>query len=152
VRNGGMGKKSKKKADVEKTPEAPIQAAPMVTPAEAPKVNPSSQPYEQLFIAISGLIGAGKTTLAKALAETMGLPAYYEPVADNEYLADFYADQKTFAFPLQIYLLNARFRQHQQIIWSGRGGVSDRSIYEDQIFAKILKDQVLLRFYVRECL
>jgi deoxyadenosine kinase len=94
----------------------------------------------QIFIAISGLIGAGKTTLAEALAEEMGLPVYYEPVVNNTYLSDFYGDQKKFAFPLQVYLLNNRFRQQQQIVWSGRGGVADRSIYEDGIFAKLLRD------------
>jgi len=39
---------------------------------------------------------------------------------------------------MQIYLLNARFQQHQQIIWTGEGGVQDRTIYEDSVFAKML--------------
>ena len=95
---------------------------------------------EHLFIAISGLIGSGKTTLATSLAEVMGLPAYYEPVTDNEYLADFYKDTARHSFPMQVYLLNSRFQQHQQIIWQGKGGVQDRSIYEDGIFAKMLAD------------
>lgn len=92
----------------------------------------------QLFVAISGLIGAGKTTLAEALSKELNLPVYYEPVVNNVYLADFYKDQKRYGFNLQVYLLNNRFRQQQQIIWSGKGGISDRSIYEDGIFAKML--------------
>ena len=47
---------------------------------------------QDLFIGIAGLIGAGKTTLADALAEHLELPVYYEPVGDNEYLEDFYRD------------------------------------------------------------
>lgn len=58
----------------------------------------------------------------------------YEPVIDNEYLNDFYRDQKKYSFTLQIYLLNNRFRQQQQIIWAGKGGVQDRTIYEDSVF------------------
>ena len=88
------------------------------------------------FIGISGIIGAGKTTLAQALGEELHLPVYYENVAGNSYLADFYADQAKYAFPLQVHLLNQRFRQHQQIIWTG-GGVQDRTIYEDTVFAKV---------------
>ena len=55
-----------------------------------------------LFISISGLIGAGKTTLATKLAEKMNLPCFYEPVIDNTYLADFYKDPARFSFPLQV--------------------------------------------------
>lgn len=91
-----------------------------------------------VHIAITGLIGAGKTTLCESLSKALGLPAYYESVIDNAYLNDFYADQEKFSFPLQVYLLNQRFRQQQQLIWSGLGGVQDRSIYEDSIFAKML--------------
>ena len=93
---------------------------------------------QDLFIGIAGLIGAGKSTLARALGEHTGLPVYYEPVQDNEYLADFYADTAKYAFSMQIYLLNRRFQQHQEIIWQGGGAVQDRTIYEDAIFAKTL--------------
>lgn len=78
---------------------------------------------EGLFIGISGLIGAGKSTLATALAKELNLPVYYEPVIDNEYLADFYQDMQKYSFQLQVYLLNKRFKQQQQIIWEGKGGV-----------------------------
>lgn len=55
-----------------------------------------------IFISISGLIGAGKTTLATKLAEKMDLPCFYEPVIDNEYLTDFYRDPARYSFPLQV--------------------------------------------------
>ncbi len=91
-----------------------------------------------LFIGIAGMIGAGKSTLAKALGEHLDLPVYYEPVGDNEYLADFYRDTKRYSFATQIYLLNRRFQQHQEVIWRGGGGVQDRTIYEDAVFARML--------------
>jgi deoxyadenosine kinase len=69
---------------------------------------------------------------------------HYEPVTDNEYLADFYRDTKRYSFAMQIYLLNRRFQQHQEIIWRGRGGVQDRTIYEDAIFARTLRDMELM--------
>jgi len=103
-----------------------------------------AQRLQDLFIGIAGLIGAGKTTLAEALGQHLGLPVYYEPVADNEYLADFYRDTARYAFATQIYLLNRRFQQHQEIIWRGGGGVQDRTIYEDAVFAKTLVDQALM--------
>ncbi|MEE2789815.1 MAG: deoxynucleoside kinase [Myxococcota bacterium] len=99
---------------------------------------------QDMFIGIAGLIGAGKTTLADALGQHLKLPVYYEPVADNEYLADFYRDPKQYAFATQIYLLNRRFQQHQEVIWRGGGGVQDRTIYEDAVFAKTLVNQNLL--------
>ena len=96
------------------------------------------------FIGIAGLIGVGKSTLCKALASHLGLDAYHEPVADNEYLNDFYADTARWAFPMQVYLLNRRFQQHQEIIWRGQGAVQDRTIYEDSIFAKVCVDLGLM--------
>ena len=74
---------------------------------------------EDNFIGISGIIGAGKTTLATELGKLMNLPVYYEPVVGNEYLSDFYRDMKRYSFSFQIYLLNERFRQHQQVLWNG---------------------------------
>ena len=96
---------------------------------------------EDNFIGISGLIGAGKTTLAKALGKVLNLPVYYEPVIENEYLEDFYRDMKRYSFSFQIYLLNCRFRQHQQVLWNGTGGIQARTLYEDSIFAKVLYEE-----------
>jgi deoxyadenosine kinase len=97
-----------------------------------------------MFISIAGLIGAGKTTLAQSLGAHLQLDVHYEPVADNEYLEDFYRDTARYSFAMQVYLLNRRFQQHQEIIWRDRGGVQDRTIYEDAIFAKTLRDQELM--------
>jgi deoxyadenosine kinase len=104
----------------------------------------ASARMENVFIGISGLIGAGKSTLAKSLADKLGLPVYYEPVADNEYLQDFYADIKKYSFAMQVYLLNRRFQQQQQIVWQGAGGVQDRTIYEDSVFARMLRNAGLM--------
>ncbi len=93
---------------------------------------------EDIFIGIAGLIGAGKSTLATSLGQKLSIPVYYEPVDDNEYLADFYTDTAKHSFAMQIYLLNRRFQQHQEIIWRGGGGIQDRTIYEDAVFAKML--------------
>ena len=100
--------------------------------AAAPEV------FGNIFIGIAGMIGAGKSTLAKALGDHLGIDTYYEPVADNEYLEDFYGDTARYSFAMQVYLLNRRFQQHQEIIWRGRSAVQDRTIYEDSIFAKML--------------
>ena len=96
---------------------------------------------EDNFIGISGLIGAGKTTLARELGKVLNLPVYYEPIIENEYLEDFYKDMKRYSFSFQIYLLNCRFRQHQQVLWNGTGGIQDRTLYEDSIFAKVLYEE-----------
>lgn len=104
----------------------------------------TTSPLGKAFLGIAGLIGAGKTTLAKALGEHLKLDVHYEPVIDNEYLDDFYRETARYSFAMQIYLLNRRFQQHQEIIWRGRGGVQDRTIYEDAIFAKTLRDMGLM--------
>lgn len=104
----------------------------------------SSSGLENTFIGISGIIGAGKTTLAEAIGRQLSLDVYYEPVDDNEYLEDFYSDIKRYCFPMQVYLLNKRFHQHQQIIWKGKGGVQDRTIYEDSVFAKMFVESGMM--------
>jgi deoxyadenosine kinase len=100
--------------------------------------------FENLFIGIAGMIGAGKSTLATALGKNLDIDVYYEPVDNNEYLADFYRDTKRYSFATQIYLLNRRFQQHQEIIWRGRSAVQDRTIYEDSIFARMLAETGLM--------
>ena len=104
----------------------------------------TSSKMKDVFIGISGLIGAGKSTLARSLADRLQLPVHLEPVADNEYLEDFYGDIAKYSFPMQVYLLNRRFQQQQQIIWQGAGGVQDRTIYEDSVFARMLRNAGLM--------
>lgn len=87
-------------------------------------------------IAICGNIGSGKTTLAEKLAKHYGWLPLYESVDQNPYLRDFYGDMTRWAFHLQIYFLNTRFKQVIQIRENERTIVQDRTIYEDAyIFA-----------------
>jgi len=87
-------------------------------------------------IAICGNIGSGKTTLAQKLARHYGWEALIEAVDDNPYLRDFYEDMPRWAFHVQIYFLNSRFRQVNEIRVNEKTTVQDRTIYEDAyIFA-----------------
>lgn len=91
-------------------------------------------------IAICGNIGCGKTTLTEKLARHYGWTPLYESVEQNPYLRDFYQDMTKWAFHLQIYFLNSRFRQVIQIRGSNGPTIQDRTIYEDAyIFAANLR-------------
>jgi deoxyadenosine/deoxycytidine kinase len=90
-------------------------------------------------IAIAGNIGSGKTVLAEKLSRHYGWHALFESVDKNPYLRDFYFDMERWAFHLQIYFLNSRFQQVNEIRNNKRPTVQDRTIYEDAyIFAKNL--------------
>lgn len=99
-----------------------------------------------MHIAITGNIGAGKTTLTQMLGEHYGWEVLYEAVEGNPYLADFYQDMERWAFNLQIYFLNSRFAQVQKIrSLTYTTVVQDRTIYEDAyIFARNLYDSGIL--------
>ena len=62
-----------------------------------------------MHIAVAGNIGSGKTTLTKLLAKHYGWSPRFEPVDNNPYLEDFYADMSRWSFNLQIYFLNKRY-------------------------------------------
>ena len=95
-----------------------------------------------MHIAVAGNIGCGKTTLTRMLAQRYGWTPRYESVADNPYLADFYADMERWAFNLQIYFLNRRFKEVVEISKSEEIIIQDRTIFEDAcIFAPNLHDQ-----------
>ncbi len=89
-----------------------------------------------MHVAVAGNIGAGKTTLTKSLAKHYKWEAQLEDVVDNPYLDDFYNQMERWSFNLQVYFLNSRFRQVNQIQGSGKDIIQDRTIYEDaHIFA-----------------
>lgn len=106
--------------------------------------------YTQTFgpknniIGISGIIGVGKSTLTKKLGKELEYDIINEPVETNEYLSNFYQNMSKYSFPMQVYLLNHRFKQHQQMVWADKSSIQDRTIYEDVIFAKMLKEAEMM--------
>ena len=98
-----------------------------------------------MHIAVTGNIGAGKTTLTTMLAKHYGWETQFEDVDHNPYLDDFYQDMSKWSFALQMYFLGSRFRQVKEIRESGKNIIQDRTIYEDAyIFAENLNEMNLL--------
>ncbi len=97
------------------------------------------------YIAVAGNIGAGKTTLSTQLAKYFNWSVHYEDADDNPYLADFYNDMQRWAFNLQIYFLNSRYKQVLKILNGEKTVIQDRTIYEDaHIFAPNLHEMGLM--------
>jgi len=97
------------------------------------------------FVAVAGNIGVGKSTLVTMLCERLGWQPFYEPVAENPYLADFYRDMRAWAFHSQIFFLTHRLRTHRQLIDHPTSAIQDRSVYEDaEVFAHNLYRQGLI--------
>ena len=111
----------------------------------------SSQSYKinnlrQLkHIAVTGNIGAGKTTLCSKLAQHYGWDVRYEEANGNPYLDDFYHDMKRWSFNLQVFFLNSRYSQLLDIRDGDAVVIQDRTIYEDAyIFAPNLYEMELM--------
>jgi len=97
-------------------------------------VRDSSDPKR--FVAVAGNIGVGKSTLVELLSNRLGWSPYYEPVGENPYLADFYADMTAWAFQSQIFFLTRRLLTHRSLLDHPTSAIQDRSVYEDaEIFA-----------------
>jgi deoxyadenosine/deoxycytidine kinase len=94
------------------------------------------------FVAVAGNIGVGKSTLVEMLCKKLGWEPFYEPVAENPYLADFYEDMPTWSFHSQIFFLSHRLRSHNDLANHPTSVIQDRSVYEDaEIFAQNLVRQ-----------
>ena len=94
------------------------------------------------FVAVAGNIGVGKSTLVDLLCRELGWKPFYEPEAENPYLADFYRDMESWAFHSQIFFLTHRLRIHRRLIDHTNSVIQDRSVYEDaEVFARNLYAQ-----------
>jgi deoxyadenosine/deoxycytidine kinase len=101
----------------------------------------AEQPMKS-FVVLAGNIGAGKSTLVSMMCDRLGWQPYYEPVEENPYLADFYADMSRWAFHSQVFFLTHRARAHRALMDASLPVVQDRSFYEDaEVFAKALHRQ-----------
>jgi len=93
---------------------------------------------ELRYIAIEGVIGAGKTTLAGMLSEKLNADLILEQFEENPFLEKFYDDRKRFAFQTQMFFLINRYKQQQQLkqqdLFSSIT-VSDYIFDKDKIFA-----------------
>jgi deoxyadenosine/deoxycytidine kinase len=85
------------------------------------------------FIAIEGVIGVGKTTLARMLAPDLGGEALLEVFEENPFLSDFYADRARYAFQTQIFFLLSRYRQQHQAV---PAAIDHGPLFSDYTFAK----------------
>lgn len=90
----------------------------------------------QVFLAVAGNIGSGKTTLTRRLVARLGLSALYEETDENPYLADFYGDMRRWAMALQLRFLAGRVAKSRELLGRGVSAIQDRTCWEDaEIFA-----------------
>ncbi|MBI5526093.1 MAG: deoxynucleoside kinase [Deltaproteobacteria bacterium] len=100
----------------------------------------AAKPAEpKLFISMAGNIGCGKTTAAKLISQKWGYELFDEPVIDNRFLKDYYADMRRWSFTLQLEFLIKRAEHHELIRTVPKACIQDRTLIEDpEIFAKYL--------------
>jgi deoxyadenosine/deoxycytidine kinase len=96
----------------------------------------------KFFVAVAGNIGVGKSTLTELLCYRLGWKPFYEAVADNPYLSDFYADMHRWGFHSQVFFLARRLHHYHRLMEYPTSVVQDRTIYEDaEVFAENLYRQ-----------
>jgi deoxyadenosine/deoxycytidine kinase len=102
------------------------------------------------YIAIEGVIGAGKTSLATLMAERFGGRLLLELYEENPFLPDFYRDPRHFAFSTQMFFLLSRYRQQQEIPQRDLFHellIADYLFAKDRIFASLTLDERELSLY-----
>ncbi len=95
---------------------------------------------KNVFIAIEGVIGVGKTTLARLVQAEFKADILLEVFEENPFLARFYQDRKRYGFQTQIFFLLSRFHQQHDAVPAAlaRGNlISDYTFDKNQIFARL---------------
>ena len=94
-----------------------------------------------MYLAIEGVIGVGKTTLARLLQPAFQAELLLEVFEENPFLSDFYADRERYAFQTQIFFLLSRYHQQRQgvpgILGQGKNLLADYTFEKDALFASI---------------
>jgi deoxyguanosine kinase len=94
-----------------------------------------------MYIAIEGVIGVGKTTLARLLQSAFDSEILLEVFEENPFLSDFYGDRQRYAFQTQIFFLLSRYHQQRRgvtsIVDSGKSLLADYTFAKDSLFARI---------------
>ena len=93
-----------------------------------------------MYIAIEGVIGVGKTTLARLLQPAFEAQLMLEVFEENPFLAEFYADRERYAFQTQIFFLLSRYHQQKeapQHLSNGDNLIADYTFEKDALFAGI---------------
>ncbi len=105
-----------------------------------------------MYIAIEGVIGVGKTTLARMLQPIYSAELLLEVFEENPFLSDFYSDRERYAFQTQIFFLLSRYHQQNKatsvILKKGLSLIADYTFEKDSLFARInLKGDELEMYY-----
>lgn len=102
------------------------------------------------YIAVEGVIGAGKTSLAKKLAERLNAQLILEEFDDNPFLKNFYEDPVKFGFYAQMYFILKRYKQLQELTQETlfhEYTVADYIFEKDRIFAYLNLNDEDLKVY-----
>lgn len=94
-----------------------------------------------MYIAIEGVIGVGKTTLARMLQPRFEANLLLEVFEENPFLSSFYVDRARYAFQTQIFFLLSRYNQQRygvpSLLEGGQSLISDYTFEKDALFARI---------------
>ena len=106
-----------------------------------------------MFFAIEGVIGVGKTTLARMLQPAFQANLLLEVFEENPFLSNFYSDRARYAFQTQIFFLLSRYHQQNRnvpgMISDGQHLISDYTFEKDSLFASINLQGDELEMYYR---
>ena len=94
-----------------------------------------------MYFAIEGVIGVGKTTLARMLQPRFQAELVLEVFEENPFLSNFYADRARYAFQTQIFFLLSRYRQQHRVVrqtLQRQTLVSDYFFDKDALFARLV--------------